>query len=98
MATNKRENTVKNDERIAIVETTINNINITLNEIKSALVRIDNKLDSRFDHLNSKIDSLNDKVDSRFDKVNDRIWTQFYWIIGGFATITAIMAHGFHWI
>lgn len=98
MATNKRDNTVKNDERIAIVETTINHINVTLDEIKKSLVKIDSKLDSRFDHLNSKIDSLNDKVDSRFDKVHDRIWTQFYWMIGGFASIAAVIAHGFHWI
>ncbi len=98
MATNKRDNTVKNDERIAVVETTLNHINVTLDEIKNSLTRIDNKLDSRFDSLTKKIDYINDKFDSRFDTLNNRIWTQFYWMIGGFASIVAVMAHGFHWI
>ena len=80
MATNKRENNVKNDERIAVLETNTIHINTTLDEIKNALIRIDAKLDSRFDSL------------------NNRLWTLCFWMVGGFASIFAVIAHGFHWI
>ncbi|MEK6880068.1 MAG: hypothetical protein AABY22_10690 [Nanoarchaeota archaeon] len=91
MALPKRGVQMSNDERMAVLETTINHVNITLEDIKNSINRLNNKMEDGFNMLNNKIDI-------RCDKLNDRLWTLFFWMIGGFAAILGIMAHGFHWI
>lgn len=48
--------------------------------------------------IENRIINLDTKVDSRFDKLNDRMWTLFFWMIGGFASILGILAHADHWV
>jgi molecular chaperone GrpE (heat shock protein) len=67
--------------------TRIARLETTIDNINQTLIRIEKKLDN-----------LEDKTENGFNKINNRIWINFYWTIGGFATILAIMAHGFKWI
>ncbi len=77
---------MSNDERIAILETTIHHTDVSLLELKHDLKVMLEKIEARFD-----------KMDARLEKLNDRLWTQFYWMMGGFAGILAVVAHAFHW-
>jgi uncharacterized coiled-coil protein SlyX len=94
----KREVKMSNDERIAVLETTINHIDATLLGISQEIKRLNEKFDNKIDGINAKIDGLNTKMDNRFDKLNDRIWTLFFWMIGGFAGTLGILAHVQHWL
>jgi hypothetical protein len=87
MALPKRDSKMSNDERIAVLETTINHIDaslMSLNQDNKAIVEM--------------IRLLNDKFDARFDKLSDRIWSSFLWMIAGFASVLGIIAHALHWI
>lgn len=81
---------MSNDERIAVLETTISHTDIALNEIMMEIKRLNDKIDS-------KIESVHTKIDGRFDALNNRLWTEFYWMVGGFASILLIISHGFKW-
>lgn len=76
-----------NDERMAVLETTIHHTDVSLLELKHDLKVMLEKMESRFD-----------KIEAKFEKVNDRLWSQFYWMVGGFAGTLLIMAHGFKWV
>lgn len=101
----KRGNKMGNDERIAVLETTINHIDASLigitQELRRLNERIDsfsNRMDGKFDSIDGKFNYIEEKLDKKFDKLNDRLWTLFFWMIAGFASILGIMAHGFHWV
>lgn len=83
----KRGNNMSNDERIAVLETTINHIDASLMGLRQDMKSLQNN-----------IDNLNNKIDNRFDKLNDRLWSLLTWTIGGFVGVIGIMAHGFHWV
>ena len=76
-----------NCRRMIRLEVTIENIDHNMADIKLSLINMDKKIDTKFDILDIKIDSL-----------NNRLWTNFFWMIGGFASTLAIIAHAFHWI
>lgn len=80
---------MKNDHesRLTRLEVTIENINGTLGRIEK-----------RFDQIDKRFDLMDQKIDSKFDSLNNRIWFNFYWMIGGFATILGVLAHGLHWL
>lgn len=89
---------MKEDTRIALLEQSIGHINETLL-----------RFEKRFDVLDADIKTLgitihNDmkqgfnRLDSRIDSINNRQWLNFFWIVGSFAAILLIMAHGFEWI
>jgi hypothetical protein len=52
------------------------------------------RLESTTEHI------LRELVDIKLDlkEIRRNTRTDFLWIIGGFATILAVMAHGFHWV
>ena len=82
---------MSNEERLAVLETTNTHIIDSLSRIENRLINLDIKVDSNFKLLDSKIDT-------RFDKLNDRMWTLFFWMIGGFASVLGILAHAEHWV
>ena len=45
-----------------------------------------------------RIDTRLDNFNQRFDKLDNRIWSNFYWAIGGFATTFGMLAKLLHWI
>ncbi|EKD54983.1 MAG: hypothetical protein ACD_60C00029G0010 [uncultured bacterium] len=80
-----------NDERIAVLETTISHIDTSLIEIKQDIKTLT-------ESTRQEMKSMNEKMDSRFDKMNDRLWNLFFWMIAGFASTLGIVAHALHWI
>lgn len=100
---------MSNGARIAVLETTILNIN-------STLLRIDNKIDGLGSTLENKINSLEDKlenkintmeqkienkfdtVDRKFDMLHNRIWSNFIWLMSGMIGLAGLIAHAHHWV
>jgi hypothetical protein len=57
--------------------------------------------ESRIVRLETTIENINQtliRIETKTDKLSSRIWANFYWTIGGFASILYVLAHGFHWI
>lgn len=52
-------------------------------EVRDGLARIDQRLD---------------RMEDKLDRLNSRLWTNFYWMLGGLAALLGVMAHGFKWI
>ena len=77
----KHETRMSNDARIAILETTISNINSTLldfkQEMRNGFQRLDSKIDSKIDALehktNGKIDALEHKIDNKIDALEHKM-------------------------
>ena len=94
MATNKRDNPVKNDERIAILEKTVSHVHETLERLEKNISKGFDNVDSRLNSIDTRIE----RTDNRIDKINDRLWSNFIWTIGAIVAVLAVIAHGFHCI
>jgi hypothetical protein len=87
----KHEAHMSNDARIAVVETTILNINSVMLDIKNKLNTLESKIDT-------KIDALENKMDSKFDSLQNRLWSNFLWTMGMMIGLAGLIAHTQHWI
>ncbi|OGT35608.1 MAG: hypothetical protein A3F11_00270 [Gammaproteobacteria bacterium RIFCSPHIGHO2_12_FULL_37_14] len=105
----KNETNMSHDARIAVLETTILNINSTLLDIRQDIKRqsdkmdskfdaLENKFDKKFDAVDSKFDALEKKMDSKFDAIQNRLWSNFLWLMGMMIGLTGSIAHTQHWI
>jgi len=97
------------EERLARVETKVENIQSDITGMKTDIRRLDNKIDALDQKLTGKIEEvdkrLGGKMDSGFDalkaaiadlrigRANDRVW----WLMIA-AALLGVMAHGFKWI
>jgi predicted nuclease with TOPRIM domain len=68
-------------------ETRLIRLEETNDSIKQTLTRLENNMIR-----------LEDKMDEGFKTLNSRSWSNFYWMIAGFASLLTIIAHGFKWI
>lgn len=68
-------------------ESRITRLEVVIENINSTLARMDKRLDS-----------IETKMDEGFRSVNNRIWNNFYWMVAGFASILATIAHAQHWL
>ncbi len=100
---------MSNDARIAVLETTIVNINTTLLDLKRSFEKMDNKFDSKFDAMDkkfeakfekfeAKFEAMDKKFDSKFDALQNRIWSNFLWMMGMMIGLASLIAHTQHWI
>lgn len=87
MVPKKHEKYMSNDARIAVLETTLLNINTVLLDIKQ---------DMR--HGFEKIDHQFEKVDNRLDNIQNRLWSNFLWLISMMIGLAGLIAHTQHWI
>ena len=66
------------------------------------------RMDSKFDRMDDKFDKMHDKMEKGFDELRgemkgmkNEMNSDFKWllglIIGSFASLSGIMARGFHW-
>ncbi len=84
----KMNNTVKKEDSTYIDhEQRITRLEANQNNSVNVMLRIENSLRE-----------MDLRIEKKFDKIDSRIWHNFYWMIGGFAGILAVMAHGFKWI
>ena len=93
---------MRNDERLAVLETTILNINSSLMDIKHDVRKLDDKLDETKLDLSNRIDEtkkeLTQKMDSKFHSVENRLWSNFLWLMGMIIGLAGLIAHTQHWI
>lgn len=92
----KDENSIYIDHEQRITRLETNNHNIP-----HLLLKMEKRINERFEEINNKFDETNKKIErinSKFEIFESRLWANFYWTIGGFAAILAVMAHGFKWI
>ena len=66
------------DERIAVLETMVNEHSLTHVEFRESMIRMEQRIDARFD----RIDDRFRRVDDRFDRLDDKFSRLFTWTIG----------------
>ena len=86
------------ETRISLLEQSITNINETLIRFEKRFDKLDQKIDQGFKDVNNRIDQTNNKIDQGIKDINGRMWTNFFWMLGGFAGILSLVAHFFKWI
>lgn len=84
MSVQKRGQNMSNDERIAVLETTINHIDATLLDIRQDMKRMLDRMENRFD-------AMDKKIDSNFK------WLLTL-MIGGFVGTWGVLSHVLHWV
>jgi uncharacterized coiled-coil protein SlyX len=96
------------DVRIALLEQSISNINETMIRFEKRFDRIDEKLDKitknfddKLQKFELKFEKLENNVISKLESFNNRLWINFYWILGTMFTLSCagagILAKGFGW-
>lgn len=75
---------MSNDERIAVLETTINHIDASLADLRQDIKRM-------MDRMENKFDTLDKKIDSNFK------WLLTI-MIGGFVGTWGVLSHVLHWV
>lgn len=83
----KDEKNIHRDTQIALLEQSIGHINETLI-----------RFEKRFDSLDNRLEEFNKDMKQGFKDINNRLWTNFFWMIGGFSGILGIVAHALRWI
>lgn len=78
---------MSNDARIAVLETTMTNINSTLLDIKQEIKDMKKDMKHSFE-----------LVDKKFDSINNRLWSNFLWLMGMMIGLAGLIAHTQHWI
>ena|SRR3990167_2445454 len=94
----KNEANMSHDARIAVLETTILNINSTLLDIRQEVKDIRQDTKRLSDKMDNKFDALEKKMDSKFDAIQNRLWSNFLWLMGMMIGLTGSIAHTQHWI
>lgn len=91
--------------RIALLEQSHANIIDTLKEIKIEIstktIEIKEEIREVKDQIKEtkcEVKSLRDHVDFRLDKINNRLWSLFFWMIGGGSSILYIIAKSNGWL
>ncbi len=78
------------ETRLALLEQSIGHIH-------ESIERLEKSIHGGFEVTNHNLA----KIEARLDKFNERIWANFYWILGTMASLTGIvigvMAKGFGW-
>lgn len=84
---------MKDVTRLALLEQSIMHINDTLLRIEK---RFDT-IDFRFDKQELQVGAVSTEVKRIFRDINQRLWTNFIWMIAGFASVLGVIAHAVHW-
>jgi len=89
---------MRNDERLAILETVILNINTNLIDIKHDIRRLDNKIDVTKKDLNDKMDSKFHAIDEKFQSLEGKLDGKFQAIDTRFQSIENRLWSNFLWL
>lgn len=90
------------ETKIALLEQLAGNIDQTLLRFENKVTNLESNLGIKIDKIDlkmeSRIDYLSKKMDTGFNSVESRIWNLFFWGIGAFAGVLALIAHALKWI
>lgn len=78
------------EHRITKLEESREGLNLSLSRIEEKINSIDAKFSAQFSLMTTQLLHMERET-------NNRLWRNFYFMIGGFAGVIAVMAHGFHW-
>lgn len=108
MKMRKHENHMSNDERIAILETTVSHINQSLQDMRQDIRAGFAEMNRRFEMVDRKFEAIDRKfeiidhkfevIDHKFDRLNKLIWSNFMWLISAMIALAGLIAHVHHWI
>lgn len=68
--------------------------NSQINDHEARIVR----LEVTIENINATLIRLETNIDSNFKSLNDRLWTNFFWMLGGFIGLLSLLAHSFGWV
>ena len=90
------------ESRITRLEVVIENINTTLVDMKQSIGTLEHNMKQSIGSLEQDMKqsmrTLDQDMKQGFKDINNRMWTNFFWMIGGFAGLLGLLAHAVHWI
>lgn len=98
MLRKKEEYFMSNEERLAVVETTMNNINSALHDLRQDMKDFRHEMRDDMRAMRTEIGDFRNHVDNRFDKLYQRVWSNLFWTIGAIVGLAGLVAHALHWI
>lgn len=105
----KNESVMSTEERLAVIENTMQHITATLVDIKQdmnrGLDRIDTKISAMDQKFETKLEAIDHKFEckftaneDRFSRLENRMWSNFLWLMGGMFGLAGLIAHAHHWV
>jgi len=76
--------------RLALLEQSLGSLKESLVKIDANMIRMETNMNKGFSDINKRIDDLSNSI-------NNRLWRNFYFMVAGFASLFAIIGHGFKW-
>jgi hypothetical protein len=90
------------DRRVAVLEQIAADTRQALQTIDASLRGLRDDMNREISGLRTEMERRFDAVDRRFVALEGRQWTNFYWLLGvmlgGYASLFAMLAHGFKWL
>lgn len=56
------------------------------------------RVEVTIENINQTLSRMELKLDQGFKEIRERIWFNFYWMLGGFTSILVVIAHIEKWI
>jgi hypothetical protein len=56
------------------------------------------RLEVVVENINQSLIRIERTMEQGFKDVNNRLWTNFFWMVGGFAGVLGLIAHALKWI
>jgi len=85
-------------ERLAVVETTMVNMKQDIVEMKQDMKDLRHDMKHGMKHLSEEIRRLSDNMDKKFSILEGRIWTHFVWLMSMIIGLAGLIAKTQHWI
>jgi hypothetical protein len=86
--------------RVAVLEEIARTTKVGLERVDRQFERVERQFE-RIDHRFELVEQKFDRVDRRLDTIERNQRSDFRWLLGvmlgGFAGMLGVMAHGFHW-
>jgi len=84
----------KIEQRFMTVDQRFVSIDQRFNAVDEKINSLEKKMDKRFESIDKRFES----IDKRFDSLENRVWSNFIWMMSGFAGLAGLIAHAQHWI
>lgn len=97
------ENSVQNINSILLdfrqeMKRGFDKIDSRFESIERKLDAQDTKFENKFDKFEAKLETKFNAQDKRFDRLENRLWSNFFWLMGIMISLGGLIAHTQHWI